>query len=78
MILEVDAVVDGSWGHWAIEVKTGEIDAARLRGLAEFVRRVPRYRPIVVCDPAQRHAVERLGLMACGWPDFLLDGVASV
>jgi len=70
--------VDGSWGRWAIEVKTGEIDAARLRGLAESVRRVPRYRPIVVCDPAQRHAVERLGLMACGWPDFLLDGVASV
>jgi len=26
--LEVDAVVDGSWGHWAIEVRTGEIDAA--------------------------------------------------
>lgn len=75
--LEVDAIVDGSWGHWAIEVKTGDIDAARLRGLGEFTRRFPRYRPLVVCDQGQRHAVERLGLPACGWPDFLLEGPAA-
>ena len=39
--LEVDAIVDGSWGSWAIEVKTGGIDPSRLRGLAEFTRRFP-------------------------------------
>ena len=39
--LEVDAVIDGSWGSWAIEVKTGGVDPARLRGLAEFTRRFP-------------------------------------
>jgi uncharacterized protein len=72
--LEVDAIVDGSWGRWAIEVKTGGIDAARLRGLAEFARRFPRYRPLVVCDRAQLQAVERLGLPGRAWQEFLLDG----
>lgn len=72
--LEVDAVVDGSWGPWAVEVKTGAIDATRLRGLAEFCRRFPRYRPLLLCDAAQCFAAERLGLAARSWQDFLLDG----
>ena len=76
--LEVDAIVDGSWGHWAVEVKTGGINAARLRGLAEFTKRFPQYRPLVVCDESQRHAVERLGLPACAWREFLISGPASV
>src|SRR5207248_1923414 len=31
--LEVDGVVDGTWGSWAIEVKTGPVSPADLRGL---------------------------------------------
>jgi predicted AAA+ superfamily ATPase len=72
--LEVDAIVDGSWRAWAIEVKTGDIEPTRLRGLAEFTRRFPAYRPLVVCDRGRCHAVERLGLPACAWQDFLLNG----
>ncbi|MDO8836385.1 MAG: ATP-binding protein [Vicinamibacterales bacterium] len=72
--LEVDAIVDGSWGAWAIEVKTGDIDPARLRGLAEFTRRFPQYRPLVLCDERGHAAVSRLGLRPRLWSDFLFDG----
>ncbi len=72
--LEVDAVIDGTWGSWAIEVKTGRVDPARLRGLAEFTRRFPRYRPLVVCDASGAETVRRVGLPARLWTDFLLDG----
>lgn len=48
--LEVDAVIDGSWGSWVIEVKTGSLTSGELKGIGEFVRRHPKYRPLVVCD----------------------------
>jgi len=72
--LEVDGVLDGGWGRWAIEVKTGEIEAARLRGLSEFTRRHADYAPLVLCEPTQVPAVERLGLKGQAWPDYLLHG----
>ncbi|HNV03105.1 MAG TPA: ATP-binding protein [Vicinamibacterales bacterium] len=72
--LEVDAVLDGSWGRWAIEVKTGDIESARLRGLSEFTRRYPDYAPLVLCEPAAVPAVERLGLRGQPWPDFVMRG----
>jgi len=71
---EVDAVLEGSWGTWAVEVKTGPVSAADLRGLTEFTRRQPRYRALVLCDEAFRAAIERLDLEALAWPDFLLSG----
>jgi predicted AAA+ superfamily ATPase len=72
--LEVAGVLEGSWGPWAIEVKTGPIVAADLRGIAEFARRHPGYRPLVLCDSAQQGSVERLGVEAQTWTDFLLTG----
>jgi predicted AAA+ superfamily ATPase len=72
--LEVDGVIEGSWGAWAVEVKTGPLGAADLRGLFEFTRRHPRYRPLVLCDDADRTAVERLGAAALSWRRFLLEG----
>lgn len=72
--LEVDAVLEGSWGRWVIEVKTGAIEAARLRGLSEFARRHPHYTPLVLCEPAAVPAVARLGLRGQPWPEFLLRG----
>ena len=48
--LEVDAVLEGSWGKWAIEVKTGTVGSSEPRGLAEFVIRNPDYRPMLLCD----------------------------
>ena len=38
---EVDAILEGSCGRWAIEVKTGTVDAVALRELGEFTRRFP-------------------------------------
>jgi predicted AAA+ superfamily ATPase len=72
--MEVDGVLEGSWGRWAIEVKTGPISTVDLRGLTEFVRRYRDYRPLVLCDRAQEVAVKRLGLQARSWLDFLLEG----
>jgi predicted AAA+ superfamily ATPase len=72
--LEVDAVLDGAWGRWALEVKTGDIEPSRLRGLSEFTRRYPAYRALVLCDRSRVPAVERLGLPGQAWEDFLLYG----
>jgi len=71
---EVDGVVDGTWGSWAIEVKTGRVSAPDLAGLGEFVRRHRGYRPLVLCDPSERNAVRRLGLEALAWSDYLISG----
>lgn len=72
--LEVDAVLDGDRGSWALEVKTGTFGAADVRGLLEFARRFPRYRPLLCCDEAELPAAARLGVSAISWTRFLLDG----
>jgi predicted AAA+ superfamily ATPase len=72
--LEVDGVLEGSWGAWVIEVKTGSVSSGDLRGIAELVRRYPKYRPLVLCGDEARPVVERAGLEAMAWSDFLLRG----
>ena len=72
--LEVDGVLDGTWGRWAIEVTTGRVTQRELRGLGEFVRRFPEYRPLVICQPGEQGAAERLGIAAMSWQDFLWQG----
>jgi uncharacterized protein len=72
--IEVDGVIEGSWGRWAIEVKTEAISSADLRGLTEFVRRHSGYRPLVLCEHTESTAVRRLGLEAMSWPDYPLAG----
>ena len=71
---EVDGVLEGSWGRWAIEVKTGPIGAADLRGLLEFTRRFPEYQPLLICDAEGRVVGERLRLPIIAWQEFLLSG----
>jgi predicted AAA+ superfamily ATPase len=72
--LEVDGVLEGSWGSWAIEVKTGRVTIADLKGLGEFVRRNQQFRPLVICDDEARPVAERAGFEAIAWTDFLLRG----
>jgi len=72
--LEVDGVIDGSWGAWAIEIKTGPFDATQVRGLLEFCRRSPRYQPLVITAPGDEPLATRLGAPAMNWSDFLLAG----
>ncbi|MBI1853975.1 MAG: ATP-binding protein [Planctomycetes bacterium] len=75
--LEVDAVIDGSWGPWAVEVKTGRFDSTDLRGLVEFCRRHPRYRPLVVTDSEGERLANRVGIDATTWTRFLVSGAGS-
>jgi uncharacterized protein len=72
--LDVDGVIEGSWGSWVIEVKTGSFPSAELKGIGEFVRRHPKYRPLVICDENARAVVERMGFESIDWRDFLLRG----
>jgi uncharacterized protein len=74
---EVDGVIDGSWGAWALEVKTGAITSSDLRGIGEFTRRNPGYRALVLCDDKSRALVQRAGLSAMPWREFLLSGPGS-
>jgi uncharacterized protein len=72
--LEVDAVIEGSWGSWAIEIKTGKFHLNELRALLEFCRRNPRFRPLVVTSPGNQAAAEGAGIASMTWSDFLLSG----
>lgn len=72
--LEVDGVIEGSWGSWAVEVKTGPVLTGDLRGLLELTRRFPDLRPLLVGDDAGRDAAERAGIGFVTWRDFLLHG----
>lgn len=75
--LEVDGVLDGSWGSWAVEVKTGPFRAGDLGGLLEFTRRHPKFKPLVVGAPGGRSAAERAGVAWIDWRDFLVHGPAG-
>jgi uncharacterized protein len=70
---EVDAVIEGSWGNWAIEIKTGKIQLNELRGLLEFCRRNPRFRPLVVTSPGNQAVAESAEIASITWPEFLLS-----
>jgi hypothetical protein len=72
--IEVDGVLEGSWGRWAIEVKTGAFDRRSLQGLLEFTSRNPGFRALVLCDRAHRTTVEALRVPWQDWREFLLDG----
>lgn len=69
---EVDGVLEGSWGSWAIEVKTGAFGAHDMRGLLAFKQAHPAFQLLVVCSPQMEPLAERMGIQAMSWVDFLL------
>ena len=73
--LEVDAVFSGTWGKWAVEIKTGEYTSRDLLGLLEFCRRYPKYRPMVLCSKEHIAIARRLGIDALNWKEFLWSGI---
>lgn len=75
--LEVDMVVSGSWGDWAIEVKSGRFGARDLAGLLEFCRRHRRFEPLLVCRAGAEHVGRGAGVATRSWRQFLLDGPPS-
>jgi predicted AAA+ superfamily ATPase len=74
--LEVDALFEGDWGHWAVEVKTARFDVSELKGLLEFCRRNPKFRPFVITAPGDERIAQGHGLLAMSWEEFLLSGPA--
>jgi predicted AAA+ superfamily ATPase len=72
--LEVDMVLTGSWGRWAVEVKTGPFGARDLAGLLAFCRLHPDYRPLCLCEPGHERGAKDAGILACPVQRFLLDG----
>jgi predicted AAA+ superfamily ATPase len=74
---DVDAVISGSWGRWAIEVATGEVDTIDLAGLLAFIARHRGYRPLVLCDPGQERVAAAVGVEPRTWRQFLLEGPPS-
>lgn len=75
--LEVDGVIEGSWGRWAIEIKSGDVQMAELRGLLEFHRRFPEFRPVLVGTKSARGVAERAGVEFVEWHDYLSSGLGS-
>ncbi len=76
--LEVDGVLDGSWGKWAVEVKTGKFQMRELTGLLEFTRRYPTFKPLVVCGADGLSTAERAEIGAITWQEFLLSGPPGI
>ncbi len=79
--LEVDGILEGNWGRWALEVKTGTVQVQELAGLFEFTRRFPDYRPLLLARPGDRTAqavAARAGIACQGWDEFLLKGPSGV
>lgn len=76
--LEVDGVFEGSWGSWAVEVKSAAVRTSELKGLLELVRRHPELRPLVICDDSARASAERAGVRAISWREFLIGGPPGV
>lgn len=70
--LEVDGVIQGAWGSWALEIKSsGAISSTDLTGVLEFCRRNPRFRPMIVAGAGEGKAGDRFGVASMTWMDFL-------
>jgi predicted AAA+ superfamily ATPase len=72
--LEIDGIFEGSWGNWAVEVKTGRFGGQDLRGLLEFCRRYPAFTPLVIAAPGDEETARRFGIQSISWVDFLFSG----
>jgi hypothetical protein len=72
--LEVDMILSGSWGKWAIEIKTGSYNLGNLKGLMEFSRLYPEYRPLLLCNEGDEMMARNAGINCCSWKQFLLKG----
>ncbi len=71
---EIDGVLEGSWGKWAVEIKTKKLRLSDMRAVLEFTRRNPRFRPLVICRDGDEDTARRAGAVAVGWQTFLLSG----
>ncbi len=71
---EVDMVTSGTWGDWAVEVKTSDYGTAHLAGLLECCKHFPHLRPLLLCERGDEALARRAGITVQPWRDFLLSG----
>lgn len=76
--LEVDGIFEGSWGKWAVEIKTGDYTSKDLAGVFEFSRRFPDYQPLVLCDDSRLDIARRIGIAGRAWREFLWEGLGKL
>ncbi|MBN1982202.1 MAG: ATP-binding protein, partial [Chitinivibrionales bacterium] len=80
--LEIDLVLDGSWGKFAVEIKSGEWSLPDLRGLSEFCTIYPKFQPLLVCDEKQIDRGRNTTIPVMSWKKWLLTnnqaGLAKV
>ena len=74
---EVDMIIDGLAGKWAVEVKSGDFTLHDLGGLATFHQRHPEYQPLVIGEERYRDAAIKASMDFIRWQDYLLDGLPS-
>lgn len=72
--LEIDGIIEGSWGSWAVEITLGKVNHQSMRGLFEFNRQYPKYQPLIVCEEKELIACKRLGISGITWQEFLWQG----
>ena len=72
--LEVDGILQGSWGQWAIEIKGGSYGVVDLQGILEFCRRNKGFHPLVICRKGWENIARSANVDAISWEDFLLQG----
>ena len=72
--LGIDAVLQGSWGDRAIEMKTGGFNLYDFKGLLEFSGRNTKFRPLAITAPGDESIARRRGLLAISWKQFLVYG----
>lgn len=76
--IEVDAVFDGDWGRWVVEVKSGSVTLRDLAPLLEFQRRNAAYRPLLIAAESGRDVASRASIAFIEWREYLLRGLASL
>ena len=72
---EIDMIIEGAAGNWAVEVKGGEFTACDLTGLLLFCSRNREFRPLVIGEPQYRDAAVKTGADFIAWQQYLLDGL---
>ncbi len=76
--LEVDMVIEGRDGKWAVKIKGGEFTGYDLQGVMAFSNRYQEYRPLVIGNDRFKPAAANAGVNFIRWQDFLLDGLPAV
>ena len=75
--LEVDMIIKGTWGAWAVEIKTGNYSLNELKGLLEFCRLYKKFKPLLLCDAGKESIATQAGIKAISWKKYLWDGIMN-